>query len=571
MNAWFLVAALVVAFVFGYRFYAKLLALDIFRLDKNYSTPAQAQADGRDYVPTHPHVLFGHHLAAAGGVALFAAPIAAAIWGWVPAFLWITAGSAVAAGTYSFGAFWLSLRQPKALREVARDIIGPGTRTVLFVFAIAALAILVAVCAGVAAALLAAYPAAVLPVMAIAVIALILGSFLHGRAASDLLPACIIAFLACLLALWTLSGTPLAFGGALAITFGKNTLLSIDAVLVWVVLLLVYVFQAARVPVWRVMRPRALLTSLLLLVLLLVFYIGLALGPAAIVAPEFNSPTMAPGALPWLFLIVGPGALAGWQLLIVHHVTAREMRRETDVHYVGYGTALVHGVVALSALLIAVTGFANTEEWTQNLANIPNATDLPRLASLYIEGFARTASALPIDPAFARTFATTIVVGLTLAVLEGAVRALKHLLAESAAATSSANRTREGERARLWAIVVVTGLLAISDGRGLGGLNAWSLFGIISLWLAAGGFALIALALRALGRSTFIFTALGALIAVIAVWSTGAQLWAWWQASAWISFVLGALVLLGVFAVLYELAGAAGRRPRTKSPSALDS
>src|SRR4051794_8874943 len=106
MNALFLVAALAVVFVFGYRFYAKLLALDVFRLDKNYSTPAQTRADGRDVIPANPHLLFGYHCAAVGAFAAIG-PVVALAWGWVPAFLWITIGSAVVAGTYALGGFWL--------------------------------------------------------------------------------------------------------------------------------------------------------------------------------------------------------------------------------------------------------------------------------------------------------------------------------------------------------------------------------------------------------------------------------------------------------------------------------
>src|SRR5256885_11509588 len=144
MNVWFLIGALAVAVAFGYRYYAKLLALDIFRLDANYSTPAQTKADGRDFVPTNPHFLFGHQLAAVGGGALFAAPLAAAAWGWVPVFLWIVLGSAVVSGTYLLGGFWLSLHYPRGLSDVAASLIGRHARRALFVLALVALVILIA-------------------------------------------------------------------------------------------------------------------------------------------------------------------------------------------------------------------------------------------------------------------------------------------------------------------------------------------------------------------------------------------------------------------------------------------
>src|ERR1051325_1760963 len=154
MNVWFLVAAVAVVFVFGYRFYAKLLALDIYRLDRNYSTPAQTRADGRDYVPTHPQLLLGHHLAVVGGAALFAAPMAAVAWGWIPIFLWITLGGAVVAGTYALGGFWLSVRQPNGWRDVVTRLIGRPARVSLYLAALAALAIVAAASAGLAGSIL---------------------------------------------------------------------------------------------------------------------------------------------------------------------------------------------------------------------------------------------------------------------------------------------------------------------------------------------------------------------------------------------------------------------------------
>src|SRR5262245_6658885 len=101
MNAIFLIAAAVIAFAFGYRFYAKLLALEIFRLDKNYSTPTAAAGAARESVPLNRHLLLGHHVATVAGIAVCAGPIVVVAWGWIPAFLWLTIGTAVGAGTYA--------------------------------------------------------------------------------------------------------------------------------------------------------------------------------------------------------------------------------------------------------------------------------------------------------------------------------------------------------------------------------------------------------------------------------------------------------------------------------------
>lgn len=43
----------IVVMALGYRFYSKILANKIFRLDPNYVTPAHKYEDGVDYVPTN--------------------------------------------------------------------------------------------------------------------------------------------------------------------------------------------------------------------------------------------------------------------------------------------------------------------------------------------------------------------------------------------------------------------------------------------------------------------------------------------------------------------------------------
>ena len=53
-------AAALVAFAFGYRFYARYVGRRVFGDDEKIVTPAHALEDGHDYVPTPKHLLFGH-------------------------------------------------------------------------------------------------------------------------------------------------------------------------------------------------------------------------------------------------------------------------------------------------------------------------------------------------------------------------------------------------------------------------------------------------------------------------------------------------------------------------------
>jgi carbon starvation protein len=563
MNALFLVAAAAVAFVFGYRFYAKWLALEIFRLDLNYSTRAQSRPSERDYVPTHPQLLLGHHVAAITAVGVFAAPIVAIAWGWIPAFLWIVVGSSIAAGTYGVGSFWLASRYPEDLGQSVGRLIHRRARAVWRLLSAAVLLVLIAASAGLAASLLAAYPDAAVPTAATALTAWVFGSYLHGRAESRLLPAAAVALAAVLFSIEWLGGLPVRFDGHLTIALADRVRFTIDAVVVWVVLLLVYAFYSARAAVWKLSRPRGFLIALAAAVMLLLLYAALVVQHPPLDAPQFHSPPARAHALPWLFLMIGSGALAGWQLVTVGGVTGRELRRETDARYVGYAAALIQAAMALGALLLAATAF--TDRTAGSLfAAAPTVSDFPRAATFFVDRYGRLVAALGLDAATGRRLAATVLAGLSLAVLEAGVRALKNLLIENAPPVAMSTR-RDGVRTRLWLVVAGGALVALHDGHGLGGLAAWPLLAAASLWLAAAGLTLIAFALHRAHRAPAPVAVLAAAVGLIAAWSTAAQLWSWWLTGAWIDLGVGAVIAV-LAALLLGDAVAAWRRAASAPP-----
>ena len=109
----------------GFRFYAKFLAERIYRLDADVTTPAHAQRDGIDYVPTNRFVLFGHHYASITGLAPMLGPAVAVIWGWLPAMLWVVLGAVLVGCVHDFSALVVSMRaRGQSIGKVAEGVIG---------------------------------------------------------------------------------------------------------------------------------------------------------------------------------------------------------------------------------------------------------------------------------------------------------------------------------------------------------------------------------------------------------------------------------------------------------------
>ena len=75
INAVWVLTAALCTFAIGYRFYSKFIANRVFGLSAFNETPACVINDGKDFVPTHKWVVFGHHFAAIAGAGPLVGPI----------------------------------------------------------------------------------------------------------------------------------------------------------------------------------------------------------------------------------------------------------------------------------------------------------------------------------------------------------------------------------------------------------------------------------------------------------------------------------------------------------------
>ena len=541
MNSLVLVMIAVVVFAFGYRFYSKLLGLGVFRLGKDYSTPTRDQPAEAEPGVFGRHLIFGQHVASLAAGAAVTGCITSLIWGWVPAFLWAVVGTVVAAGTYGLGALWLSLRYPgRNPAEIAARLLTPRAHELFALVAFLLLLIMNAVCATLAAQLLSAFPASVLPFWIITAVALLLGNFLRGREDFEIIPATLIALALSLMVVWLLGNYPLSFTGALNLETAESYF-PFDATVVWVILLFAYGYYVTRLPMWKLMRPRGYLTALLLGISLFIFYTAVIIDQPSLVAPEFHAGPGIPGTLPWLFVTLTSGAVAGFHLLVANAVTVRQMKRETDARYIGYGGALALGLLALSAIIIGSTGLPNVQEWNQRYASWETFMDMHAVLELYVNGFARHAAGLGLDLAFARSLMAVVIIGLLVATLEAGLRAQKQLLAgltERYPAFIPGN-----EKALIATVVGLSALLSLHDGHGRGGLTLWPVYGVADQFLAILGFALLTVALRRLERPVSAVLLPLVFLLVTANWGLGVLMTQWWSDNHWLLLLLGILLI----------------------------
>jgi len=337
MSAALLTLIAISVFIIGYIWYGKILARK-FELDPKRPTPAHSRNDGVDYVPAKSPVLLGHHFASIAGAGPILGPIYAAIFGWIPVFLWIVVGSLFFGGLHDFSSIVASIRHGgKSIGEVIEDHIGESGKRLFLIFAWFMLILVVAVFCKAVASTFIKEPSSATSSFLFIVLAVLFGVSIY-RLRLPLWIATIVGV--GLLAVCVLLGLQLP------ISLSYNT---------WMIILFVYIFVASVTPVWILLQPRDFLNSFLLYFVLLGGLIGIFVTNPTITFPAVTQFKTNLGYLfPILFVTVACGAISGFHSLVSSGTTSKQLNKETDAQPVGYGGMLIEGVLAVIALITAV-------------------------------------------------------------------------------------------------------------------------------------------------------------------------------------------------------------------------
>ncbi|MBR4223301.1 MAG: hypothetical protein IKR73_00665, partial [Oscillospiraceae bacterium] len=103
--------------------------------------------DGKDYVPTPPTLVFGHHFASiASGLGMIGGALCASSFGWLPVLLWLLVGGIFFGAAQDFGALFVSLRtKGRSIGYMLRERVGERAQRLFSVLALIVLVLLVAV------------------------------------------------------------------------------------------------------------------------------------------------------------------------------------------------------------------------------------------------------------------------------------------------------------------------------------------------------------------------------------------------------------------------------------------
>jgi carbon starvation protein len=567
-----------VGFIVAYHTYGRYLSRKIFNLAAGNLVPSKELEDGKDYVPTRKSVLFGHHFTSIAGTGPIVGPAIAVFWGWLPALLWVVFGSIFIGAVHDLGSLVVSLRsRGQTIGDIAGRMIHPRARVLLLIILFFTLVIVIAVFGLVIAVIFSVYPESVLSVWVAMPVAVAVGLWIYRVKGSLLVPSLLGLFLLYVsvylgandifglrISLTELFGVPLFAGKGAGLVAGLSS-----SVVIWTLLLLVYCFFASVLPVWLLLQPRDYINALQLAVALVLLMAGLIVAHPPMVAPAIaTAPADAPPILPFLFITVACGAISGFHSLVSSGTSSKQLRSEADAQFIGYGSMLIEGALAVIVILACCAGLGlgiyestpsglmairgadgavlvGREAWQTYYGGAWSEMTFTDQIGAFIEGAANMIAVLPgMTLPLAVAITAVMVSCFAATTLDTATRLQRYVIQELGSTLRLAFLTNKYVATT---VAVATGgavaLISGPNGPGSGGLILWPLFGAINQLLAGLAFLVIAFYLVRHGKPVWFLAAPLALMVIVPAWAMGHNIVQWSGAGQWLLVVLGVAVL----------------------------
>jgi len=476
MSSLVLIIGSIIIFLVAYATYGAWLAKK-WGIDPTRKTPAHEINDGVDYVPTNPGILLGHHFASIAGAGPINGPIQAAIFGWVPVYLWIMIGCIFFGAPHDMGSLFVSIRNKgKSIGEVIKDTMGDTGKKLFAIFAWLTLLLVIAAFANIVATTFANTPQAATSSILFMVLAVIFGYAVY-RKGLDIKIGTVIGVILLFLSIW--------LGTVIPLELSVNT---------WIVILAIYIWIASTAPVWILLQPRDYLNSYLLYAMIIGAVLGIILyNPTirldAVTGFEVNGQYL----FPMLFVTVACGAISGFHSLVGSGTSSKQLNNEKDVRLIGYGSMLIEGLLAVIAMITA--------------AYLAQGEFLPKLqeigpSNVFAEGVGIFMSKFGVPFELGKTFVALAVSAFALTTLDTATRLARFIFQEY---FEDPSKEKQSPLTNMYAsttiTVVLSCLLAVA-----GWSKIWPIFGSANQLLAALALMAVALWLKKSARKFSMLT-----------------------------------------------------------------
>ena len=532
MNAMLILLIGIVVLAAGYVLYGGWLAKQ-WGVEADRVTPAHELEDGVDYVPAKPYVVLGHHFSSIAGAGPINGPIQAAVFGWVPVFLWILIGGIFFGAMHDFGALFASIRHKgQTLASVIAENIDDTAKKLFCIFAYLTLILVVAAFASIVAGTFAVTPNEA------GVVEMTGTNLANARTAMISLLFIVAAII------WGVATRGRTIPGWMNIGLAVVVIVAVVLIgynfpvihlngTVWMYIVGLYILVASVAPVWILLQPRDYLSSYLLygmIALAVVGIIGAGItgNDSSLTIPAFTGFVAEKGAskvattgflFPALFITIACGAISGFHSLVASGTTSKQLDRESQAQPIAYGGMLLECLVAIISLCAVGFVFSGYMDGTYASPTQVFADGLSKMLAC-IPGLGNVQS-------IAYSLLILAVSVFCLTSLDTATRLGRYMFQELFTPAGKTPEELTGWRkviANPWVATFVT--VALGVALGLTGYQlVWPLFGAANQLLAALGLLAVCAWLGNAGRNNKMFYFPMAFMLVVTLTSLAITIW----------------------------------------------
>ena len=534
MNGLTILAFAIVVLFLGYRVYARWLERT-WGINPNAKTPAQLLNDGKDYTPANKWSVFAHQFTSITGAGPVTGPIIAAMFGWLPALLWILFGSIFFGCVQDFSALYASVKSGgKSIGSIIEEHIGRTGRQLFLLFCWLFTILVIAAFCDMVANTFNGFTSSgehIVPNAAAASISMIymLGAVLFGLYLKYRKPG---------------SAEQLGVGITLMLVMlwlGIEYPLFADAE-TWRYVVFAYLFAASVMPMWLLKQPRDYLSMFLLIGMILGGVIGVLIQNPSLNLPAFvGFEVNGMDLFPMLFVTIACGAVSGFHSLVSSSTSSKMVANEQDMKLVGYGSMAVEAVLGVIALIVVCAAASN--------GALPKGTPF-QLFSSSIATFMTDIFGMPTH--IAACVMTMCVSALALTSVDAVARigrmSLQELFTPPAHQEKTAVQKLFTNTVFATSLTLVLGFILCMAGY----MSVWPLFGSANQLLAALVLTAIAVFMKATGRKGWMLYFPMGFMLLVTMTAIGMTIWRIFAtiANGTFVFMVGGLQLILAFALI---------------------
>ncbi len=528
----------IVVLAIGYFGYAKWLE-KTWGIDLKRPTPAVEKNDGKDFSPASRWTVFAHQFTSITGAGPVTGPIIAAMFGWLPALLWMLIGGVFFGAVQDFAALYASVKNGgKSIGMIIEDYVGRTGRRLFLLFCwLFTLLVIAAFCDMVA------------------------NTFNgYSKTGAELMPNAAAAsisllymFVAVLFGLYIkyrkpTAGTQFVVGVILMVamlTVGIAFPVYADA-LTWRYVVFAYLFAASVMPMWLLKTPRDYLSMFLLIGMIACGVIGVCVKNPTLNMPAYVGFTVHNLDLfPILFVTVACGAVSGFHSLVSSGTSSKMVSSEGDMRLVGYGSMCIEVILGIVSLIVVCAAATN--------GTLPAGTPFQTFSNS-VANFLTTIFGVPQN--IAACILTMCVSALALTSVDAVARIGRMSLQELF--TPSEGQEKNAVQ-KLFTNTIFSTVLTLLGGYALciaGYMSVWPLFGSANQLLSALVLTGLAVFLKSTGRKGWMLYGPMAIMFVVTMTALVEQIiriYGAWQAGTFVMMVHGLQLIVAVALIILAL------------------